>query len=74
MPPNTEPCRSTGGHVDLVTRAAGDRFILTWTEHGGPPVNGVPGRAGFGSSLATLWLRDNWADGWSGTGLRTDYG
>lgn len=43
-----------GGHVDLVTRADGDRFLLTWTEHGGPPVEGVPGRSGFGSSLATL--------------------
>ena len=43
-----------GGHVDLFTRAAGDRFILTWTEHGGPPVDGPPGRTGFGSSLATL--------------------
>jgi len=43
-----------GGHVDLVTRADGDRFILTWSEHGGPPVDGAPGRSGFGSSLANL--------------------
>lgn len=43
-----------GGHVDLVTRADGDRFILTWTESGGPPVEGAPERNGFGSSLATL--------------------
>ncbi|WP_339871660.1 PAS domain-containing protein [uncultured Brevundimonas sp.] len=43
-----------GGHVDLLTRDAGDRFILTWIEHGGPPVSGAPERTGFGSSLATL--------------------
>lgn len=43
-----------GGHVDLVTRAEGGRFILTWAEHGGPPVESAPARSGFGSSLATL--------------------
>lgn len=43
-----------GGHVDLRTQEAGDRFILTWEEHGGPPVGGPPERSGFGSSLATL--------------------
>ena len=43
-----------GGHVDLETRRAGDRFVLGWTEHGGSPVAGEPDRPGFGSSLATL--------------------
>lgn len=43
-----------GGHVDLVTRAADDRFLLTWIEHDGPVVAGPPQRTGFGSSLATL--------------------
>jgi len=43
-----------GGVVDLQTRAEADRFILTWTECGGPEVTGPPTRAGFGSSLATL--------------------
>lgn len=43
-----------GGHINLTTRNEGDRFVLTWTEHGGPPVEGVPDRSGFGSSLATL--------------------
>ncbi|MBB4083995.1 sensor histidine kinase [Brevundimonas lenta] len=42
------------GFVDLETRKAGDRFILTWREQGGPPVAGVPERTGFGSALATL--------------------
>tara|TARA_R110002167_G_scaffold63058_4_gene177879 strand:- start:494 stop:2428 length:1935 start_codon:yes stop_codon:yes gene_type:complete len=43
-----------GGHVELVTRDVGDRFILTWAEQGGPRVEGPPERVGFGSSLATL--------------------
>lgn len=43
-----------GGHVDLETRHDGDRFILSWKEHGGPAVAGPPSRTGFGSSLATV--------------------
>ena len=43
-----------GGSVALDTRREGDRFILTWTETGGPRVEGPPERTGFGSSLATL--------------------
>lgn len=43
-----------GGSVSLNTRKTGDRFILTWTERGGPPVAGPPLQTGFGSSLATL--------------------
>lgn len=42
-----------GGGVDLDTRLEDDRFVLTWTEQGGPPVS-EPAREGFGSSLATL--------------------
>ncbi|AQR62817.1 histidine kinase [Brevundimonas sp. LM2] len=42
------------GRVLLNTRAEQERFILRWTEVGGPPVTGVPARAGFGTSLATL--------------------
>ncbi len=43
-----------GGKVTLDTRQAGDRFILTWTETGGPAIPGPPTQTGFGSSLATL--------------------
>jgi PAS domain S-box-containing protein len=43
-----------GGRVVLNTRLNGDRFILTWTERGGPAIAGPPTRAGFGSSLATV--------------------
>lgn len=42
------------GRVLLTTRAEGERFILCWTEVGGPLIAGEPERAGFGSSLATL--------------------
>ncbi|HEY0600981.1 sensor histidine kinase [Brevundimonas sp.] len=42
------------GEVTLDTRRMGERFILTWTETGGPPVESPPTQAGFGSSLATL--------------------
>lgn len=42
------------GYVDLRTHRSEDRFILTWEEHGGPPITREPERAGFGSSLATL--------------------
>lgn len=42
------------GRVTLDTRRAGDRFILTWTEAGGPAIAGPPDRTGFGSSLASL--------------------
>lgn len=42
------------GQVALSTALEEDRFILTWTETGGPLVPGTPSRNGFGSSLATL--------------------
>ena len=44
----------TEGRVMLTTTRVGDRFVLTWTERGGPPVLGVPDHQGFGSSLATV--------------------
>jgi PAS domain S-box-containing protein len=43
-----------GGAVILATERQEDRFVLTWTETGGPAVDGPPERTGFGSSLATL--------------------
>jgi len=42
------------GEVILETRRRGDRFVLAWEERGGPPINGVPERTGFGSTLAAL--------------------
>jgi PAS domain S-box-containing protein len=42
------------GRVMLETRRMDDRFILTWTETGGPAIAGPPDHTGFGSSLASL--------------------
>ncbi len=42
------------GRVALDTRLSGERFVLTWTESGGPVIEGPPERSGFGSSLAAL--------------------
>lgn len=42
------------GRVHLSTVDQDDRFILSWDERGGPPVDGEPTRTGFGSSLATV--------------------
>ena len=43
-----------GGMVALSTARDEDRFVLTWSESGGPTLQGEPTRTGFGSSLATL--------------------
>lgn len=42
------------GRVHLSTHSRDDRFVLTWDERGGPPIEGEPARSGFGSSLATV--------------------
>lgn len=42
------------GRVHLATESRDDRFVLTWTERGGPVVASPPTRSGFGSSLATV--------------------
>ena len=42
------------GRIELTMKHAGDRFVLTWEERGGPPVPGPPQTSGFGSSLLTL--------------------
>jgi len=48
---------AAGGTVLLRTRNDGDRFILTWTERGGPPILEEPVRQGFGSALASLSVK-----------------
>jgi two-component sensor histidine kinase len=45
---------TAAGRVELATRRDDDRFILTWTEIGGPAIEAPPERQGFGSSLASL--------------------
>lgn len=43
-----------GGRVSLTTLRQGDRYVMTWRERGGPPVEGTPDGAGFGSSLLVV--------------------
>ncbi|WP_426956809.1 PAS domain S-box protein [Muricoccus radiodurans] len=40
-----------GGQVRVTTRVEGDRFVLEWSERGGPAV-AMPSRQGFGTALA----------------------
>jgi PAS domain S-box-containing protein len=42
------------GRVALTTLRNADRYVMTWTERGGPAVQGPPKGAGFGSSLLAL--------------------
>jgi PAS domain S-box-containing protein len=43
-----------GGRVTLTTLQQGERFVMTWQERGGPPLNGTPEGTGFGASLLAL--------------------
>ena len=40
------------GHIDIDCSEDDGQFILTWTEHGGPPVNHQTDAEGFGTFLA----------------------
>ena len=42
------------GRVALTTLRSDDRYVMTWRERGGPPLNGAPDGSGFGSSLLAL--------------------
>ncbi|MDY6924184.1 MAG: PAS domain-containing protein, partial [Pseudomonadota bacterium] len=63
-----------GGRVVLETRRLDDRFILTWTESGGPAIDGPPTHVGFGSSLASLSVEGQLGGrlerNWESSGLR----
>lgn len=54
----------TGGHVEIRWKLepgeAGPRFVLTWTEHGGPPVT-APTRRGFGTRMIEAALASDLA-------------
>ncbi|WP_181703955.1 sensor histidine kinase [Chthonobacter albigriseus] len=41
------------GRLVIDCRQQDDRVVVTWHEVGGPPVDGPPAQAGFGSTLAT---------------------
>jgi PAS domain S-box-containing protein len=42
------------GHLEIVTREAGGKILLTWKECGGPPINGDVTSEGFGSILSRM--------------------
>jgi PAS domain S-box-containing protein len=42
-----------GGRIDIACAQTEDRFVLTWTESGGPAIARQPGGEGFGTLLAT---------------------
>lgn len=54
------------GHVDLTIQDAGDRLHFTWTEQGGPPVDGQA-RDGFGSRLIDMSITGQLGGTWDRT-------
>jgi PAS domain S-box-containing protein len=67
---------SDGGRVDITGRPEGDRYHLTWKEHGGPPITGDVELRGFGSRLIVLsiegQLRGRLERLWEPDGLRVE--
>lgn len=65
-----------GGRVDIVGRSDGERYHLTWREHGGPAIGGDAELSGFGSRLITLsiegQLRGKMERIWEPSGLRVE--
>lgn len=45
------------GRIDIVCAEDDERFVLTWSEHGGPPIEGPAEEEGFGSLLARLTVK-----------------
>jgi PAS domain S-box-containing protein len=65
-----------GGRVDITGRPDGDRYHLTWKEHGGPAITGDVELSGFGSRLIVLsiegQLRGRLERLWEPDGLRVE--
>jgi PAS domain S-box-containing protein len=64
------------GHLAVTWRAEADGVLLEWTERGGPPVAGPPGRVGFGTRLieanAGAQLAGSVEMHWEPEGLRSE--
>ena len=62
------------GCVEVVCRREATTFTVTWYEHGGPPVEGPPARAGFGTTLALISIEQQLGGAvdkvWARGGLR----
>jgi PAS domain S-box-containing protein len=67
---------TAGGSVDITGHTDGDRYHLTWKEHGGPPITGDVELSGFGSRLIVLsiegQLRGRMERTWEPDGLRVE--
>lgn len=65
-----------GGTVDITGKLHGERYHLTWKEHGGPAVGGDMELSGFGSRLIALsiegQLRGRLERIWEPDGLRVE--
>lgn len=46
------------GKVHISTHVEGENYILEWEEAGGPPITGEPQKAGFGTALTEISIRD----------------
>lgn len=51
------------GSVVLETERQDKEIIVRWSEHGGPPVAGVPERHGFGIRLTAIAVENQLHDG-----------
>jgi two-component sensor histidine kinase len=62
-----------GGHVQIRWQVDGTALTLTWTETGGPTIEGPPARLGFGTTLAERTVkgqfRGNLVLDWQPAGL-----
>jgi PAS domain S-box-containing protein len=66
------------GHVEISSKPDGERWIVVWTERGGPQIPGPPQREGFGAKLAQLsvegQLGGSIVKAWDRDGLRVTIG
>jgi two-component sensor histidine kinase len=64
---------SRGGAVHIDCSLQNDQLLLTWKEHGGPSLDGLPDAEGFGSMLVRRIVIDHFggriSDDWGGDGL-----
>ena len=65
---------TSGGQVQIETELNGEDVVMSWTETGGPAVNGVPERSGFGTQLSEIGITSQLSGEiqrcWHSTGLK----
>ena len=65
---------TSGGQVQIETELNGEDVVMSWTETGGPAVNGVPERSGFGTQLSEIGITSQLSGEiqrfWNSTGLK----